>query len=253
MIESNDSSKEVVGSIKLWAGLTNMEVKLVNPSMVELHSIGVNVKQEPVYPTTIVDKEVYKVIFWVSNPDLTTKVEFLLENKPKVTRDGLKSQWTNHYGQFCYAAEQPTEDTYAWFKVEGVRKAFVNEEKLIGFIRAWANVAQGGKVFLETMDKIASGTDLTELKQLVTQLASNRVRVLVGVKDGKYQNVYTHHFGRTQRNGDTYFVDKLNGDYTGFNAEVPGDLQWGQFTPQLTLTTADKEENSTPAEADDWV
>ena len=101
------------------------------------------------------------------------------------------------------------------------------------------------------MDKIASGADLTELKQLVTALANNRVRVLVGVKDGKYQNVYTNYFGRTQKSGDHYFVKHLNGEYSGFNAEFPGDLQWGQFTPQLTVTQPDKEE--TPAETDDWV
>ena len=49
MIESNDSSKEVLGGIKLWAGLTNMEVKAVNPNMAELHAMGINVKQEPNY------------------------------------------------------------------------------------------------------------------------------------------------------------------------------------------------------------
>ena len=102
------------------------------------------------------------------------------------------------------------------------------------------------------MNKIAAGTDLTELKQLVAQLAANRVRVLVGVKDGKYQNVYTSYFGRTQKSGDSYFIKHLNGEYSGFNAEFPGDLQWGQFSPQLSVTTADAEP-AAPAETDDWV
>ena len=79
----------------------------------------------------------------------------------------------------------------------------------------------------------------------------NGGKVQVGVKDGKYQNVYTNYFGRTQKSGDHYFVKHLNGEYSGFNAEFPGDLQWGQFTPQLTVTQPDKEE--TPAETDDWV
>lgn len=252
MIESNDSSKEVLGGIKLWAGLTNMEVKAVNPNMAELHAMGINVKQEPNYSMELNGKDIFKVCFWVSNADLTTKVEFLLENTPKITRNGDKTQFVNHYGQFAYATDEAALSAYDWYKKEGVRAAFPNEEKLIGFIKAWANVASGGKVSLDTMSKIASGTDLSELKQLVTTLANNRVRVLVGVKDGKYQNVYTSHFGRTQRSGDSYFVKALNGEYSGFNAEFPGDLQWGQFTPQLSVTTADAEP-AAPSESDDWI
>jgi hypothetical protein len=253
MIESNDSTKEVLGSIKLWAGVTNMEVKSVNPTMAELHAMGIMVKQEPKYTMTMPgDKEVFKVVFWVSNPDLTTKVEFLLENTPKITRDGNKTQFVNDYGQFAYATDAAALSVYEWYTQEGIRAAFPNEEKLIGFIKAWANVASGGKVSLQTMDKIASGKDLSELKQLVTQLTTNRVRVLVGVKDGKYQNVYTSYFGRTQKSGDSYFIKHLNGEYSSFNAEFPGDLQWGHFIPQLSVTTADKEV-STPAETDDWI
>jgi hypothetical protein len=252
MIESNDSSKEVLGTIKLWAGITNMEVKAVNPTMAELHAMGINVKQEPNYEIELQPgRPVFKVVFWVSNPDLTTKVEFLLENNPKKTRDGIKTQWVNDFGQFIYAAEIEDLAQWDWYKTEGVRAAYPNEEKLIKFIKAWANVASGGKVSLETMDKITSGTDLSELKQLVTQLSNNRVRVLVGVKDGKYQNVYTHYFGRTQKSGDHYFVKELNGEYSSFNAEFPGDLQWGQFTPQLSVTQPDEEK--APAETDDWV
>ena len=252
MIEINDSSKEVLGSIKLWAGITNMEVKAVNPNMAELNAMGINIKTEPNYSLEMNGRDIFKVVFWVSNPDLTTKVEFLLENTPKITKNGDKTQFVNNYGQFAYATDAAALGNYEWYKQEGVRAAYPNEEKLIGFIKAWANVANGGKVSLETMNKIAAGTDLTELKQLVAQLAANRVRVLVGVKDGKYQNVYTSYFGRTQKSGDSYFIKHLNGEYSGFNAEFPGDLQWGQFSPQLSVTTADAEP-AAPAETDDWV
>jgi len=252
MIEINDSSKEVLGSIKLWAGVTNMQVMAVNPSMQELNDMGINIKTEPKYEMEMSGRDIFKVVFWVSNPDLTTKVEFLLENTPKITRDGNKTQFVNDYGQFAYATDAAALSVYDWYKQEGVRAAFPNEEKLIGFIKAWANVASGGKVSLETMEAIASGKDLSELVQLVTQLSNNRVRVLVGVKDGKYQNVYTSHFGRTQKTGDQYFIKHLNGEYSSFNAEFPGDLQWGQFTPALSVTTADSE-SAAPAENDDWI
>ena len=44
MIEINDSSKEVLSGIKLWAGITNMEVKAVNPNLAELNAMGINMK-----------------------------------------------------------------------------------------------------------------------------------------------------------------------------------------------------------------
>ena len=40
-------SKEVLGGIKLWAGLTNMEVKAVNPNMAERRSYSIICKRQP--------------------------------------------------------------------------------------------------------------------------------------------------------------------------------------------------------------
>ena len=65
MIESNDSSKEVLGTIKLGAGITNMEVLAVNPTLTELNAIGINAKQEPKYSVEINGRLIFKVVFWV--------------------------------------------------------------------------------------------------------------------------------------------------------------------------------------------
>ena len=46
-IQSNASTQEVVGGIKVYSGLTNVKVVAVNPTMAELHAMDINVKQEP--------------------------------------------------------------------------------------------------------------------------------------------------------------------------------------------------------------
>ena len=65
------------------------------------------------------------------------------------------------------------------------------------FTKSWANVANGDEVSFDSIAKIVKG-DVTEVKALVGLLDKNEVRLLVGVKDGKYQSVYTKVFGRVK-------------------------------------------------------
>ena len=48
-IKSNNSSEEVMSSIKSYSGISNFNVLAVNPNMQELHAIDIMVKQEPEY------------------------------------------------------------------------------------------------------------------------------------------------------------------------------------------------------------
>ena len=75
---------------------------------------------------------------------------------------------------------------------------------------------------------------------------------MVGVKDGKYQTVYTKVFGRVKPQRDDLFAKKLNDDYGAFNAEFNTSLEWGVFSPKLAVVTPD-EEDATVSEDDDWV
>ena len=61
--------------------------------------------------------------------------------------------------------------------------------------------------------------NINELKALVHTLSSNEVRVLIGVKDDKYQQVYTKYFGRVKPQRDDLFIKALNDDYGSFNAD----------------------------------
>jgi hypothetical protein len=246
-IQSNSSEQEVTGGgIKLYSGLSNFNIVAINPTMAELHTLGINVKAEPNYYVEFSGEEYFKLTFWVKNEDLTTRMEILMQNKERVSQSG-KNQWMNNIGQSTWSEGTPTYDW--WKNTDTSRKVYTGEETLINFIKSWANVAYGDEVTLDTMDKIVKG-DTTELKALVGLLAENQVRLLVGVKDGKYQNVYLKCFGRVKPQRDDFFVRALNDEYSSFNAEFNADLQWGTFTPQLAVVTPDEE---TVAESDTWV
>lgn len=249
-VASNNSEQEVAGGgVPLYTGVAPVKVLAVNPSLAELHDLGIKLKEEPSYSVTFsnddgTDREFNKVVFWVGHtePDFMTKIEFLLQPIPRANKNGDKFQWVNHKAQFSWGATSPA-DVYEWYREEGARKAYVGEDALISFIKAWANVGNDGDCYLDTMDKIVNG-DVTELKQLVTALAENRLRVLLGVKDEKYQQVYLKHFGRLKPKRDDLFIKQLNDDYGAFNAEF-GDLNFKAYTPGLVSADASTEEAET--------
>ena len=245
-IQSNASTEEVVGGIKTYSGLTNVNVIAINPTMAELHAIDIKVKSEPNYQVAIGDENYFKLTFWLNNSDGNFKLEILMQNKPKISQTG-KHQWINNIGQSTWSNESPT---YDWWKPEGSRHAFGGEETLINFVKAWANVASGDEVAFDTIDKIVNG-DIGEIKALIDVLTANEVRVLIGVKDDKYQQVYTKYFGRVKPQRDDFFIKALNDDYGSFNADFNADLQWGEHKPTIDLITPDT--NGELKENEDWV
>ena len=245
-IKSNNSSEEVMSSIKSYSGISNFSVLAVNPNMQELHAIDIMVKQEPEYFLELNGEDYFKVVFWVKNEDLTTRLEILMQNKERTSKTG-KFQWLNSIGQSTWSDGIPT---YEWWKQPDTsRKAFGGEETLINFVKAWANVAPGDNVYFDTISEIVKG-NVAELKSLATTLKENKVRLLIGVKDGKYQQVYTKMFGRIKPQRDDLFVKALNDEYGAFNAEFSTDLKWGEFKPVLSVVSPDSDNGV--SEDEEW-
>ena len=243
-IKSNASTESVQGDgMKLYSGLSNFNVIAVNPTMAELHALDINVKQEPNYEVSFSGDDYNKVVFWVRNEDLTTKVEILMTNSERVSKSG-KFQWINAFGQSTWAGEEGP--SYDWWKNDGQRKAYGGEETLIFFTKAWANVANGDEVSYETIKDIANG-NVKEIQALVSVLKDNQVRLLIGVKDDKYQTVYNKYFGRIKPQRDDMFIKMLKDDYGAFNADFNADLKWGNHVPTVSLVTPDALN-----EDDDW-
>jgi len=250
-ISSNNSNEEVAGGsgIPLYVGIAPMKVVAVNPTMAELHDIDVPVKVEPQYVDVSIGGDTYnKLTFWLQciEPKFTTRFDVLVKPEPRIAKSG-KKQWCNSIGQFAFADNKASEQ-YDWFKDTGVRQAYVGEETLMDFIKCYANVANGDECAFETIDKIMQG-DVKEIKQLVNALSDNRVRVLLGVKDGKYQQVYTKHFGRLKPFRKDLFVKSLNDDYGAFNAEYNSTLELEKYSPSLIAPDpAVKEDETLDAE-----
>ena len=249
-INANNSNEEVAGGggIPLYVGIAPMQVVAINPSLAELNAIGINAQVEPQYTDVSIGGDTYnKLTFWIKclEPAFTTRFDVLVKPEFRLAKSG-KKQWCNSVGQFAFADDKASE-AYEWFKSDGERQAYVGEETLMSFIKAYANVANGDECAFETIDRIMAG-DVAEIKQLVNALSENRVRLLLGVKDGKYQQVYTKHFGRLKPFRKDLFVKELNGDYGAFNAEYNSTLELEKYVPGLI--TPDPEPAAEAVESD---
>lgn len=254
-IESNDSSVEVGGGgIPLYCGIATVSVIAVNPSLAELHALGVNVKQEPNYTGIQMGESTKnKLTFWVHNKEheFTTRFEILVEPDERPESKTGKFQYINKFGQTAWGTDNPSS-VYEWFKNEGVRRSYVGEEMLIEFMRAWANVGRDGECAVDDIKAVTSG-NVHELKQYVSALKENRVRLLLGVKDEKYQQVYTKHFGREKPKRDDLFIKSLNDDYGEFRADFDvNDLTLKRWTPDV-VTPSETSAAAPVAESTDWL
>jgi hypothetical protein len=236
-IQSNNSEEVVAGGgITLYTGIAPVSVVAVNPSLDELSDLGINLRNEPEYKVTLNEEDYNKLVFWLKSdvPGLsfTTRFEILMQSKHRASKDGSKFMWANNIGQTTWSADVPAYDW--WKNKDKTRKAYVGEDTLINFAKAWANVANGGEVSFDTIDAIAQG-DVRELQEYVKVLSANKLRVLVGVKDGKYQAVYNRHFGRLKPMRDDMFIKALNEDYGSFNAEYNKDLKLQVYSPTMIV------------------
>ena len=235
-IQSNSSDVQVAGGgIPLFTGVAPVRVIAVNPTLGELASVGVNLKNEPTYDIDMGDKT-GKLCFWIHNDQhgFSTRFDVLVGNKHRAESSTGKFQITNKYGQVTWATDPNSAPD--WFKKDGVRRMYPGEETLINFVKAWANIPNDGECSFDTIDDIMN-MKVEELKSLVTALKDNKLRVMLGVKDGKYQSVYTRHFGRLKPQRDQLFVKAMNSDYGEFNAEYNADLKLQAYSAEVVAPT----------------
>lgn len=244
-IEFNTSEKEVIAVKKLYTGITNMLIVAVNPSMEEANALGIKLQQEPIYVTEQDGTTSARLEFYLRNPEknINTKIVYWLKDKNRVSKSG-KTQFINKYGKTAWAVDAEALGANEYFVNEGVRKAYDGEEGLVDtFIRNWVNAeyntaAKKYSTILPDTAKFFKG-DFSELKNILKAIPHNGVRVLLGVKDGKYQDVYTRHIERTYQKSNNAFIKALNDEYGQFKSEFNADLELTEYTG--TIVTPEKD------------
>lgn len=129
------------------------------------------------------------------------KLTFFIENKEKENRDGTKLQYINNVGR-CTWADSPN-NLPGWFKERENRVAYVGEEDLYNFLRAWlSNIDFSKKTATLQIEfnKLIKG-NVNELREQITGEWANNIVALATINtketpDGtkEYQSVYSKAF-----------------------------------------------------------
>ena len=129
-------------------GLFEARVIAVNPTIEQFKDVlDIEVKEDSKAAEYLSEREgntVLRIDFWledvkkVSSEDekpWRNKVSFFLENKERENKDGTKQQYINEIGTCSWADD--TANLPEWFIGRDYRQAYVGEEDLYNFMRAW--------------------------------------------------------------------------------------------------------------------
>jgi len=232
---------------KKFTGLAKLQVVAINPTLAELHEMGVNMKNEPEYLTHTEAGEVeLKVDFWLKHDSqpILSSLRFYLVDKLSVARSGNK-EYINDFGSSAYGAsiDVIASRNQPWFDIDTLRQAYEGETDLVSFIRNWLCVPQNSVANIDSWDALFQGniTEITDMMKLTPdgEGTKYKVQVLLFVNDNGYQAIYNRFFGRMDsgniKRWKTHFENSTSTvNYGGdFNLKEMGE----SVTPSSAPTT----------------
>jgi len=213
----NDSDTKVFKEIKLYTGLGNLKVVAINPTKQQLEEMGFKPQNDPVYLTTekVEDETVKKLRLDFhlqgDGPNkgevIKTKVAFFLEDQYRTNRDGDKAEWINDFGRTAWSLPGTPEEPPTglnWFDHETARRSHVGEADLHTFLINWLNIGPDDEAKMENFLALFE-ENYEEVRGLLSGNSDNEVRVLLTVRDSKYQGVYNKYFDRASNKRTNYW------------------------------------------------
>jgi hypothetical protein len=232
----NNHKEAQISEKKLYTGICPVELVAINPSVEELKALYNSDKVvEPVYTSTSDEgNKKVRLDFFIRNTDLDliTKFAIFLENKVNVSTTG-KTQFINERIQSMYAESLDSitsNPKLTWFDIKTARPAKVGEVQLYEFLVKLTNAStdETSNLKLENFDNLFNG-NVEELKEINSKLGKG-VKVLLGVKDGIYQDVYNRYFQRIQVNGTDTMTKNATSEYGGFNSDYQNSMELQEYS-----------------------
>lgn len=223
------------GVVKRYIGVAPVFVLAVNPNKEELGKIyDTDIENAPEYvgeteigtegakkkvPQVRLDFIVQTDASKCNGIDMKSRITFFLTKEVRYNRDRTKVQVINKYGETTWlpienAKNGTIPENLSWFEAADFRPAYIGEEDLTAFIKAYLNIPNKSYrdragVVHELVDKSEAEArldkiqnyfkgDFSELKEVITLQPKNKVKCMFGVRttdDGKqYQAVFTQRF-----------------------------------------------------------
>jgi len=243
-------TREPSSGKKLYTGFAPIQIVAVNPNSAALAALlGLDLEKvkEPVYE----GENGMRLDFWyVNHPDFKTdlrgKFSLWVNNDTRMSQAG-KKQFIDNFTRTAWAENlatlsetQASLDPSRRLDMKSVREAKGGEETVYSLLKAYGNISPKEKPFvLDSWPSIAKGKG-NELVDFFAHFnkANMGIKVLLGIKDEKYQDVCTKVFVNVHGKVTEYVSKQITGEY-GFKSFY-GSFTFKEYTenaaPEATET-----------------
>ena len=272
-------------AVKRYIGVAPVYVLAVNPNKAELEKIyNTDLENAPEYvgEAEIGQEGNKKKVSQVrldfivqTDPEkcngieMKTKVSFFIKKEWRYNRDETKVQVINKYGETTWlpienAKNGTVPESLSWFEAADFRPAYIGEEELTAFIKAYLNIPNksyrkkdGTVVELKDkseaearLDKIADyfKGDFSELRNVIALQPKNKVKCMFGVRttdeNKQYQAVYTQKFLKNNVTDYSKLDEELqerkaNGAYPDTEFSICDLKEYSVESTEFATTTED--------------
>jgi len=223
----------------LRTGLFPFKVAAINPDMVGLKDLGIDVDKEPVYTGSyeqgnLAGKDFVDIKFLLKIDTTKEGFETFTEEpfqrlnfritKGKFISSSMKTQYINTFGRTCWSDNPSVFNKY--FDPNGVFESAMGLEGFCKFIASWCNKSDDQPIInKESFDKLMTG-DVSSLRRLLKKteiefketgkpyVARCLQGVTIAANGNAYNQIFNKHFCKHHQ-GEGWmrkFVDKITKD-----------------------------------------
>lgn len=240
---------------KMYTGFAPIQIVSVNPTVKELALI-LGVDEEKVKAPNYVSEKNTRLDFWyVNHPSFKTelkgKFSIWVDNNTRTSNAG-KKQWMDDFTKTAWAenlamlseaqASLPAERR---IDLKSIREAKGGEESVYSLLKAYGNITPKTNPFVLTnWAAIAkgNGNELTDFFAHFNK-KDGGVKVLLGIKDGKYQDTYTGIFLNVYGKVTDYVTKNVTGQY-GFKSFYNDSFTFNEYNPELAPASSEVDANA---------
>jgi hypothetical protein len=234
-LENHKEAK--ISERKLYTGICPVNVIAINPTVDDLKKIyNKDEVNEPQYLSVNEEgRTKCRLDFYIKSDledvDLLTKFSIYLEDKEDVSASG-KKRFINLRTQSMYAnsvEEIATNPNLTWFDIKTARVAKVGEVQLYEMLVRLTNasIEEDSRLELSNLDAMIKG-NVSELRE-INEKVGKGLKVLLGVKDNQYQDVYNRFFMKKGQTRMDAMVKNATGEYGSFKSDFQDSMTLQEY------------------------